>query len=278
VRWHHYERVRGSRLSAVLLSAVLPPSAMQGPPPAGLQGPPPAGLQGPPPAGLQGPPPTGLQGPPPTGLQGPPPSAQPAAAPAAAPAASMWKYLDDEGASQGPYTTEQINTWYLQGYMPADREVWRDTGVVGEMPDFVKLGAVPELVAPAAGKVAEAFAQQQLYMQQQMMMMKKQQELAAGLAATVALKRDVHEVPCKFFLQGTCRKGDSCRFAHIVGAEIPPDPRVAEELRAKLLRESMAEYLCIQTRQRFSSTAACMWPPPPGRGRSAALPDLNAQK
>ena len=242
-----------------------PPAHLQGPPPANLQGPPPAQLQGPPPAhlqALQGPPPATLQGPPPANLQGPPPAASQAAPPAhvqgpppgvsqassaggspdaeeSAEDTTMWKYLDDEGESQGPYTTMQLNIWYLQGYMPPDREVWKDTGEVGEMPDFLKVRDVPELCAAAQGKVAEAMRQQQLYAVQQQLALVEQQEMAAKLAAAAELKREVAELPCKFFLQGRCRNGDNCKFAHVHGVAPPVDSKVAAELRAKLLRDSM---------------------------------------
>jgi hypothetical protein len=37
-----------------------------------------------------------------------------------------WRYLDAEGAAQGPFTASAMRAWYAAGYLPATLEVWRD--------------------------------------------------------------------------------------------------------------------------------------------------------
>ena len=55
-----------------------------------------------------------------------------------------WEYLDDSGATQGPFTTAEMSGWFAAGYLATDRQV-RKAGSTG---DYVGLGNIAEL-APA---------------------------------------------------------------------------------------------------------------------------------
>lgn len=73
---------------------------------------------------------------------------QPQSAPAST-SSDKWLYMDLSGTQQGPFSTSEINNWYLGGYMGADQKV-KPEGADG---DFVPLGTVPELCKAAAPTV-----------------------------------------------------------------------------------------------------------------------------
>jgi hypothetical protein len=68
----------------------------------------------------------------------------PSEAPAEASGEVKWEYLDDSGATQGPFTTAEMSGWFAAGYLATDRQV-RKAGSTG---DYVGLGNIAEL-APA---------------------------------------------------------------------------------------------------------------------------------
>jgi hypothetical protein len=59
---------------------------------------------------------------------------------------AQWLYLDDSGAEQGPFSTENIQQWLAAGHLTADRKVKR----VGSGGEFVALSSVIELLGTAS--------------------------------------------------------------------------------------------------------------------------------
>ena len=55
-----------------------------------------------------------------------------------------WRYIDDMGGIQGPFTKEQIREWVEIGYLNIDRQITSDEG---ENPLFSRIDSFPELIS-----------------------------------------------------------------------------------------------------------------------------------
>jgi hypothetical protein len=55
-----------------------------------------------------------------------------------------WRYIDDMGGIQGPFTKEQIREWVEIGYLNIDRQITSDEG---ENPSFSRIDSFPELIS-----------------------------------------------------------------------------------------------------------------------------------
>ena len=67
---------------------------------------------------------------------------------------AKWTYLDDNGVQQGPFSTEEICSWYAAGYLNGERKIKKENSEG----DFVALSTIPELApAPAAAPVQQAY-------------------------------------------------------------------------------------------------------------------------
>jgi hypothetical protein len=91
-----------------------------------------------------------------------------------------WEYLDDSGATQGPFTTAEMSGWFAAGYLATDRQV-RKAGSTG---DYVGLGNIAEL-APAPATVEE-FARAAAVTQPVISVTTAEATAAATVAATAA--------------------------------------------------------------------------------------------
>ena len=138
---------------------------------------------------------------------------------------TKWTYKDDAGVDQGPYSTLQLNQWYLAGYMKSDRMVKKvkasikffEAGGGGEKEEEIALGDVPELVSaarPPTAQEQQEMLRAQLLAQQSMLY---KQGLGAPTVTDVVNK--IFELPegCEGMLLGSVKNwNDSKGFGFII--------------------------------------------------------------